>query len=353
VGQIVAVSPRLVSVLDRRPEVVREATIPPYALYRLAEPGPGYVEPLAFAPVRSSLDGWRDQAFRWFSRKPPNRAVLVFTDDPRFDVVAVDRWAPPPERPLEGGVDVRETVEAESIRITTSRPGHPLLGKVSYHPRWKVECVDGPYLAAPGFMLVVPREREVRRTFAARTGFDRLGLGLVVSALAAAAWRGRRSEAASVGEGTPERRRPAWIQAALPIAVVAALVALRWEARPRHAREVELLYERASRAYAEERWEAAAEYARDAAALLPPHDGRRGELLCLQGEALLRAGHAREAVEPFAFVVEETGPHRPQALYSGALAREGAGDPDGAREWRRTLREEHPATPWAEKVAPR
>ena len=53
VSEIVALSPELASALDARADVVREAQLPPYALYRLRDPGPGYVEPLAFAPVRA------------------------------------------------------------------------------------------------------------------------------------------------------------------------------------------------------------------------------------------------------------------------------------------------------------
>jgi hypothetical protein len=71
----------------------------------------------------------------------------------------------------------------------------------------------------------------------------------------------------------------------------------------------------------------------------------------VRGEALLRAGHPGEAIEPFTFVVEgEPGPHRPQALHSGALAREAAGDPEGASAWRHQLREEYPETPWAHRL---
>ena len=80
----------------------------PYTLYRLRDPGPGYVEPLAFEPVRAPLRGWRDQCYRWFTRKPANRALLVFTDDPRFDLMQVDPWLPPPERPLPGGVHLSD-----------------------------------------------------------------------------------------------------------------------------------------------------------------------------------------------------------------------------------------------------
>ena len=119
------------------------------------------------------------------------------------------------------------------------------------------------------------------------------------------------------------------------------------------AAEPETLDERASRAYAEERWEDAAEYARHAAALLPSPDPRRAGLLCVRGEALLRSGHAREAVEPFTLVVEGgPGPHRPQALYSGAVAREAAETPEGASAWRRQLLTEYPETPWAQRLEP-
>jgi tetratricopeptide (TPR) repeat protein len=132
--------------------------------------------------------------------------------------------------------------------------------------------------------------------------------------------------------------------------LVAVLAALRLVPAPSHAAEIDSLYERSSRAYAAERWEDAAEYARHATVLFPPADPRRAELLCVLGEALLRAGHAREAVEPFTLVAGEPGAHRAQALYSGALALEAAGQPDGAAAYRRRLREEFPETPWARRL---
>jgi hypothetical protein len=264
-------------------------------------------------------------------------------------------------------VEVRETLEAESIRITTSRPGHPLLVKVSYHPRWRAEGADGPYLASPGFMLIVPRQRDVRLVYAARTASDWLGLGLAGAALAlaGAALRARRSAPVPAGTGAPGSDRRGRALGALPIVMVVALAALRLAPTVRAALHdagrrlaprpdaAETLDERASQAYAEERWEDAAEYARHAAALLPSPDPRRAGLLCVRGEALLRAGHAREAVEPFTLVVEGgPGPHRPQALHSGALAREAAGDAEGASAWRRQLRAEYPETPWAQRLEP-
>jgi len=135
---------------------------------------------------------------------------------------------------------------------------------------------------------------------------------------------------------------------------VAALAATRLLPAPAPAPPVEVLYERASRAFSAERFEEAAAYSGHGVARLPMADSRRVELLCVRGEALLRTGHAREARDAFAEVVERSpgDPHRPQALYSGALAREAAGDAPGAAEWRRRLAQEFPGNPWTERLEP-
>jgi hypothetical protein len=356
VSQIVVVSPELDSALAARADVVREAALPPYTLYRLRDAGPGYVEPLTHAPVRADPRGWRDAAYRWFSRKPANRALLVFTNDERFDLVPDDPWGPPPERPLPGGVEVTEHVEPEEIRITTSRPGHPLLVKISYHPRWRAEGAFGPYLVSPGLMLVVPREREVRLVYTARAWSDRLGRTLFLVAIATGVVlvrgrKGRTVERQQAASAPPTAARWLRLPRIIPLVILVALAGLRFVPRPGPAIDVALLEERASRAFAEERFEAAAEYARNAIDLASPEDSRRYEWLTLRGEALLRSGQARLAALAFAPVVGAgEGPYRAQALYSGALAREAAGDAEGAAAWRRSLRADHPRTPWAEKL---
>jgi 6-pyruvoyl-tetrahydropterin synthase related domain len=383
VSEVVAVSPELQAALDGRKDVTLEARIPPYALYRLKEPGPGYVEPLAFEPVRASPQGWRDTAYHWLTRKPPNRALLVFTEDRRFGLALPDPWAPPPERPLAGGVQVRTTVTAEEVRITTSRPGHPLLVKISYHPRWQAEGAFGPYLVSPGLMLLVPRQPEVRLHYVARTASDLFGLALFAVAgglgffIAGRTWRARsrragpagrftesadggsrhdvgretRSEETLASEGSLARvaRVPLRV---LPLLILAVLSSARLVPSRRPPGDVARLDDQAARAFAEGRWEGAAEYARAALGLLSPGDSRRGELLCVRGEALLRAGHPRLAAEAFGTVVEQMpgDPHRAQALYLGGVAREASGNGAGAAEWRRWLLEELPQNPWAERL---
>jgi hypothetical protein len=286
----------------------------------------------------------------------------VFTTDKRFEA-AGDTWSPPAERPLAEGGEVQARLEPESVSITTTRPGHPLLVKISYHPRWRATGADGPYLVSPGLMMIVPRQAEVRLAYAARTWSDRLGrtLGLatLALALALAARRraGRPAARATVGLPPPERpgprARPLGARAlrVLPLVLLAALAMLRLA--PDRPRDVEMTWldEHAARAYAEDRWEDAAEYARHALDRTPAADTRRGEFACLRGEALLRAGHPRLAAEAFGLVVDAgAGPYRPQALYSGALAREAAGDASGAAVWRSRLRADYPETPWAKRL---
>jgi hypothetical protein len=103
----------------------------------------------------------------------------VFTDDPRF-TTTVGAEAAPPQLPLEAGAAITdEVIEPETITFRTNRPGHPVLVRVSYHPRWRVEGADGPYLASPALMMVVPREGVVRLVYA-RNWSDHLGLALSI-----------------------------------------------------------------------------------------------------------------------------------------------------------------------------
>ncbi len=358
VSEVVAVSGQLASALESR-GMERIARVPPYSVFRLPDGGSGYVEPLAYAPVRTSRRSWRDKSYRWFTRKPFGGPHLVFTEDPAFTVAESDEWLAPPSVPLPPGVEAHATVAEERITITTSRVGHPLLVKVSYHPRWVAEGADGPYLASPGLMIVVPRRSTVTLTYA-RTTADRVGLGLTALAVIAAVVdlvrRRRRRPAVApavvlpddaCGFPPPPRR---W-GAAVPAALIAALFASRLVALAEDAPDPLPLYESASRAYAGGRYAEAAEYARHSltrAAGWP----LRPDLLCLRGESLLRSGQPAEAAQAFEAVVElGPGPYLPQALYGNARAYAAAGKTGESRLARERLLRDHGGSPWARRAA--
>jgi hypothetical protein len=355
VREIVALSPQLVGALEARADVELAFRVPPYAVFRLKDPGPGYVEALAYAPVRSSPRHWREKAYRWFTRKPLSPAPLVFSEDARFAVGEPDEYLPPPLVPLAGGVELDARLDSESLTIRTSRPGHPLLVKIAYHPRWRAEGADGPFLVSPGMMLVVPKQTEVRLRYAARTAADWIGLALSAAGLGwlvlnrrAAAPRTARAAARRLQDldecGLP--RPPRRWGGLVPAGLVALLAASRLAApsAAASARELPALQEKALEAFRAQRFADAAEYLRHALAG-GGGSGRRAELLCLRGESLLQAGRPREALEAFATVQREqpASPLASRALAGEALAHEALGDHAGAEAARRRLRREPPA----------
>ena len=361
VRDVVALSPKLVASLERRGDVEAMGRIPPYSLFRLKDSGPGYVEPLAFAPVRSSPRGWREKSYRWFTRKPLSPALLVFSDDPRFEVVEPDEWLAPPLVPLAAGVQVEEQVRDEELRIHTSRPGHPLLVKISYHPRWRAEGADGPYLVSPALMLVVPRQSDVRLYYS-RGWSDAAGAALSLAGLLVVAAGLRRRRPAA---GRPRLPLPILVALAeaapppprrwgglLPAGLVLLLLSTRALERPRDESALgRELHERGSRAYAAERYADAAEYARQAETR-SEGAARRAEVLCLRAESLLRAGRPAEAASAFARLVDDYGdsPYVPEGLFGLAEARAAAGDASGAARARTRLLAEHADTPWADQA---
>jgi TolA-binding protein len=355
--EIVALSPKLTTALEPRDDVEFVTRVPPYTVYRLKDHGPGYVEPLGFAPMRSPRKGWRDRAYRWFTWKPQSPVHLVFSDEARLGPAWDDPWLPPPAKPLDPGVSVTEAVDFESVSIRTSRPGHPLLVKIGYHPRWKAEGADGPYLVSPGLMMVVPRQPEVRLAYS-RDASDAVGLVLTIAALAAGLGAARRRAAAGPVEPVPvpdacdSPPSPRRWGALVPGTLLVLLAAGRFAGGlPDHERDVADLYERASKAYGAERWEEAAEFARHALAWSGAPE-LTAELRCLRGESLLRGGRPREAAEEFEKVAEDKsrGAHLPEALFGLVEARTAAGDPAAANAARERLLEEYPETPWADRA---
>ena len=360
---VVALSRELTVALNQRPGVTRIARIPPYTIYRIADGG-GYVTPMTHEPVRSSRRGWRDKAYRWFTRKPLSPAHLVFTDDPRFTAVEEDEWLAPPLRPLPAGVQVTSEVATERIRIRTDRPGHPLLVKVSYHPRWRAIGADGPYLVSPALMMVVPRGNEAELVYG-RSASDYFGLALTAGGLAVVAFEAlRRRRAAAARQVTtstgpafrdscdlpPPTRRWGFV---IPTSMVVLLFAARGLAYLPKAHPANALLPMASQAYAAERFAAAAEYARQALDH-PPRPEQKGELLSLRGESLLRLHEPQRAREAFEALLAELpqSPYRAQALSGAMRAAEAAGDAQGASAWREQLLRDFPDTPWAKAVRP-
>ena len=212
-------------------------------------------------------------------------------------------------------------------------------------------------------MLIVPQQENVSLVYAPNRS-DGIGLALslmVLILVSASIWYRRRPRALpapsapvrvdvtcdALGPPKAPRRWGGVLPASLLVLLVAARLLHREPDRSAEARD---LYERASRAYADERFADAAEYARHGAtrSTAPLRD----ELLCLRGESLLNAGQPALAKDAFETLLRESpdSPYTAQALFSGASAREAAGDAEGARADRQRLLDGFPETPWAKRL---
>jgi hypothetical protein len=88
---------------------------------------------------------------------------------------------------------VRQTRTGVSFHV--SRPGVPVLVKVSYFPNWQVSGAAGVYRSTPNFMVVVPTSHDVRLRYSTTTAewLGRLLTLVGLAGLAALVVWGRRS----------------------------------------------------------------------------------------------------------------------------------------------------------------
>jgi len=297
---VVAVSDKLIDALEARDDVMSAGRVPPYALFRLRGSS-DYVVPMTHEPVRSSPDGWRAKALRWFTRKPMSPAHLVFTTDSDIGIPEPDPWLPPPEKLLGKLPRVTSRVGEESIDVETDAIGHPLLVKVAYHPRWQAEGALGPYLVSPGLMMVVPTAESIRLVYQGRNVFDWMGLSLTVGmlliAVGARYWpRSRREDDApppvpilsfiAQGCGPPPSRR---LGGLIPAALILTLFAIRFLPAADEVNVAGELLTKAEVAATAGRYADAAEYARHGISLAEAEDVA-AELRLVRAEALLELG---------------------------------------------------------------
>ena len=178
------------------------------------EPGPRLLSPLAgifredTEPdfVHVALDWYEDIGLidQWIVEDGPEDWQRI-TPDLEGDTV-----------PIAGGERARISdvvLEDHRLAFTTTGVGLPHLIKVSYFPNWTAYGADGPWRAAPAFMVVVPTDEEVELRFE-DTWVERVGMWLTVfGVIAVIAWwvaaiRGRRNTPDSPSSDPPEVSPP-------------------------------------------------------------------------------------------------------------------------------------------------
>lgn len=140
----------------------------PWVVFEVADSA--LIEPLDNDPA--VLTGvapkhWLDAVMPWYT-DPNSWNVWPASGGPK-------EW----ERIVEGQVPAAtattpvavtdQSLGNDSIRFTVTRPGTPILVKVSYFPNWKVSGAEGPWRVGPNLMVVVPTSNEVTLSYGMTT----------------------------------------------------------------------------------------------------------------------------------------------------------------------------------------
>jgi TolA-binding protein len=380
VSHFIARSPEIKAAARRQPRLVMETEIDGYEVFRLQRNDGRYVVPLAVAPflVRTThATAWKELAFRWFKQAGPEAALPVFASPSSgaeetafagaFDTVPGD----PPSVALPAPPTIEEEIGVDRVRVTGCRPGHPLLIRISYHPRWRARTGERIWQAGPNLMLVFPRGETIDLEFASPLVVvlgrmvTALGLLIVVAGIVAArapaltaratpgAVRGAIDLSATMVDRMERMTMPRaarWTMLVAGGALLAALLGMVRRVEPSQHR----LYLQAQEHYKAGRLDEALPLFQRAQRGAPLS---RFASLGRYFEAMIH--FQRERWEParqgFASVLAEfpEAITAPAAAYHLGVCQARLGDLESARRsWDRTLRE-FPGTPWANLAAER
>lgn len=150
----------------------RQAEAPPFALYKLRGFDSRLIE-IVRRPMRlRPLKDWMQDAFAWFRTRSRFDAYL-----PVYGEVALDQLPVPAAANAARAV----SLSRHEMRFETDAVGSPHLIKIAYHPRWQLQSKGQLALAGPGYMLVIPQEREIRLVYG-HTLVGKLGMAATAAA---------------------------------------------------------------------------------------------------------------------------------------------------------------------------
>lgn len=129
----------------------------PFAVYKLKGFDSRLVQVLN-VPVRLlPKKDWMQNAFVWFRNAASFEA---------FQPVYGTDSSTPTDLVAGGPTAVREVkLSRHEMVFETQAIGRPHLVKIAYHPRWHLESKGKISIAAPGFILVTPEEKEIRLVY--------------------------------------------------------------------------------------------------------------------------------------------------------------------------------------------
>jgi len=171
VSQYIVRSQQAKEAAAKHPGLELEKKVGQYEIYRVKDNDGRYALPLAVAPALVVTSHWKEAAYRWFKRARPGDPLPVFAESASeeekraFPMVYSEVPREIPRQPLAEPPALHEEMGTDRITVSGCRPGHPVLIRISYHPRWKATTGERVWLAAPSFMLVVPKGERIELYF--------------------------------------------------------------------------------------------------------------------------------------------------------------------------------------------
>lgn len=183
----ISFTPEATEEAGKHPELTELAVSGPFHIYEV--PPSQLVEVARFQPsvFVESPDGEPDFfnfSLAWFETMN-NADLWVVADAPPeygWATVSDPSLLRPVILPEQDGSVRNILVEDHRISFETDAVGVPHLVKVSYFPNWDATGAEGPYLAAPSLMMVIPTESQVVLEFE-NTWAEWLGWALTVGGL--------------------------------------------------------------------------------------------------------------------------------------------------------------------------
>lgn len=155
-----------------------------FSIFIVESPGQVVVPSSNPVPFDESGSKWVERNLDWFGDLGNLGEPLVRVSEQEWAEVA--KLDPPAE-----AISIDADMADDEISFTTRSIGQPHWVKTSYFPNWKVNGAEGPYLASPSMMMVVPTQAEVRLYYA-RTWVEWVGQLLTLVALVSLAVPGTR-----------------------------------------------------------------------------------------------------------------------------------------------------------------
>ncbi|OQK16831.1 hypothetical protein AU255_02700 [Methyloprofundus sedimenti] len=141
--------------LENSPLFQKTATAQPFSVYRLKNFTSQLIQSPSLPLRHFNENNWKEHAFNWFKRYPNVNVWPVYNAP---EQIIFKKSKPANIQQLN--------FEREKITFTTDQPGTAHIVKIAYHPRWQLTSKGAIYMAAPGYLLVVPETTHVELVYA-------------------------------------------------------------------------------------------------------------------------------------------------------------------------------------------